>query len=170
MDIKSVIKGDELEITRDGRVTRLRMLGIHAFSAVVDDPELKALELKAHDWLVSNVAEKRVRVVLGEVPQDKFGRYLAYVEESGTDINRQLVEEGRAVVYTEYPFEREAAYLASEKRAQNAKAGIWATGSAVKLVEGLRKQWKESRADPDFSDPLLTPAPDAVTSEDVAQR
>lgn len=168
VDVNAVIKGDELEVSRNGRAARVRMLGIHAFSAVVDDPELKALELKARDWLVNHAQKKRVRIVLGDVPQDKFERYLGYVEESGTDINRQLVEEGRAVVYTEYPFGREAAYLASEKRARASKSGIWATQSAVKLVRGLRKQWNESRADPSFSDPILTPPPDAVTTEDVA--
>ncbi len=166
-EVEDVVKGDEIAVESDGKSARVRMLGVHAFAAVIDDPKIKELETKAKDWLNDEVAGKSVRVVLGAVPQDSHGRYLGYVEIAGNDINRSLIEQGRAVVYTEYPFEREAAYLTAEGTARRKKAGVWATESAAKLVKGLRKQWRDSRKDPGFIDPLLNGDPDAVTKEDV---
>ncbi|MEL6543525.1 MAG: thermonuclease family protein [Myxococcota bacterium] len=141
------------------------MLGIHAFAAVIDDPKVQELETKAIDWLREAIQDKQVRVMLGQVPKDTHGRYLAYLESSGDDINRKLIAEGRAVVYTEYPFERESAYFTAESQARSQKTGVWATEAAAKLVKGLRVQWQQSRNDPKFIDPLLAPGPDAVTKE-----
>ncbi|MEM6732680.1 MAG: thermonuclease family protein, partial [Myxococcota bacterium] len=100
VEVAGIVKGDELEVKQSGGSARLRMLGIHAFAAVLDDPQLDALELRARDWLEGNLSGQTVRIVLGAVPKDGSGRFLGYVEKTGTDINRQLVAEGRAVVYS----------------------------------------------------------------------
>lgn len=168
-EVDQVVKGDELILEADGKTARVRMLGVHAFAAVIDDPKIKELETKAKDWLSTELDGKSVRVVLGQVPQDSHGRYLGYVEVAGNDINRSLIEQGRAVVYTEYPFERETAYLTAEAKARRQKSGVWATVAAVKLVKGLREQWRDSRNDDRFLDPLLEGPPDAVTQEDLPE-
>ncbi|MEL6340674.1 MAG: thermonuclease family protein [Myxococcota bacterium] len=155
VNVEQIVKGDELNVEHDRQQTRVRMLGVHAFSDSLDDEKVAVLGRQANAWLADRVAEQRVRLVLGQVSKDSAGRYLAYIEHQGNDINAAMIAAGQAVVYSEYPFERETDYLAQEAKARDASQGLWAEREVVELIKGLRRQWLSSRRDESFVDPLL---------------
>ncbi len=149
--VREVVKGDEVTVVKDGRDSRVRLVGVHAFSPVLADPQVHALSAGAVTALEDWVLGKEVRVRLDHTPRDANGRWLGYLEDcdaicvregkTGADINMRLVETGWAVVYTEFPFDREKAYLAAESAARSAGRNVWALKPAADLVRGLRRQW-----------------------------
>jgi endonuclease YncB( thermonuclease family) len=157
VDVVDVVKGDELVVKKGKREAHIRLLGVHAFDAVMDDPVIDRLRLPVLEH-VKAVKGKKVQVTLGKTSKDPHGRYLAYVGHDGHQLNRDLIAEGFVLVYTEYPFAREKDYLAAEAEARAAKKGIWADSVALKTLVGLRKLWREARAGA-VDDPLLVGAP-----------
>ena len=122
------------------------------------DADLQALGQKALDTVRKELTQKQVTLDLGKTPKDAHGRYLAFVQQGGKDFNLQLIEQGLAVAYTEYPFSRENDYLSAEKRAREAKLGLWQKPKAEELVASLRSLWQQSRTqrgDPPCDDPWL---------------
>ncbi len=158
VEVTSVVKGDEVTVTTGVGEARVRLLGIQAFSAVITDPQVQALSAGSIAAFKDLVGRARVKVVFDTPVQDASGRYLAYLEKEGVDLNRRLVDEGWAVVYTEYPFAREGDYFAAEARARAERRNIWVLAPAADAVLGLRKQWAAARragARPMIADPLL---------------
>lgn len=145
LPVVEIVKGDELVIEHDGRKETVRLLGVHAFAAGAD-AKTDALAAASTKALGAQLLGKEVTLTTGEPRKDSYGRHLAYVQQAGADVNRRMLEEGSAVVYTEFAFEREADYLSAEKAARQARRGLWADAAASSLVVGLRKQWAEARA------------------------
>jgi endonuclease YncB( thermonuclease family) len=156
--VSAVVKGDEVTVTNDKGEARVRLVGVQAFSPVIADPQIHALSAGAVSALEDWVKGKQVKVTLDHAGKDPAGRFLAYLEFGGVDINRRLVETGWAVVYTEFAFDREAPYLEVELAARSGGRNIWALKPASDLVRGLRRQWLTVRTSgdkPALVDPLL---------------
>jgi endonuclease YncB( thermonuclease family) len=156
--VKAIVKGDEVTVENGGHETRVRLVGVHAFSPVLADPQVHALSAGAVSALEEWVLGKQVKLTLDHTPKDPSGRYLGYLDLGGTDINKRLVETGWAVVYTEFPFDREQAYLVAESSARSAGRNVWALRPAADLVRGLRRQWLTVRhgdGKPALADALL---------------
>lgn len=143
--VVDLVKGDELVVEKDGDRAELRLLGLHAFAAIMHDPALKAHSDAAKAFVKQMLVGKDVQITLGKTAKDIHGRYLAYVSIGGVDQNINLIKEGHAVVYTEFAFEREQAYLEAEATTRVASKGLWGTPAAVQLIHGLRGLWAETR-------------------------
>lgn len=74
---------------------KVRLYGVNA--PEMSTPEGKQVRL----WLIEQVMGKAVRVKTVKDRTEKYGRYLATLVIDGEDINRLMVETGRAVEY--YP-------------------------------------------------------------------
>ncbi len=158
--VVEVVKGDEVIVEKDGRRAHLRLLGVHAVEAVIEDPAIAALSRQAPTYLSINALDQTVEVTLDEPIKDPLGRYLGYLSLRGQDLSRALIEQGLALAYTEFPHAREADYLAADAVIRAAPRGLWADPSAEKMIRGLRRVWAESRqarTHQPFSDPLLAP-------------
>jgi endonuclease YncB( thermonuclease family) len=143
--VTAVLKGDELKVTKGTHEATVRMLGIHAFSAVKYDPALENVGAQAKAWTQERLAGKTATLVAGKTKHDAFNRLLAYVTVNGEDQNRAMLAAGHAVVYTEYGFTREAEYFKAEANARSAKVGLWSNEAAVELVRSLRSLWSQNR-------------------------
>jgi len=98
-------------------------------------------------------------VRLNNPPTDTHGRFLGYLDANGKDLNLALLEGGRVIVYTEFPFDREMLYLRAEAQARAAGRGLWRRVGFATLAQGLRKQWlaeRTKRGQPAPDDELLT--------------
>ena len=163
VEVTEVVKGDEVEVHKvgdaSGAVARVRMLGVQAFSAVIANPELEK-EGKAAEMFLAGYKKKPLKLVLGALPKDPHGRYLGYLYSGDADLNRQMVQDGLATVYTEFGFAHEADYLKTEIEARDGKRGVWANPKTTGLMVGLRKQWttlRRGRGEQPPADALLPP-------------
>jgi micrococcal nuclease len=67
-----------------------------------------------------------VRLVTETDQRDKYGRLLAYLYlPDGRQLNRTLLKNGLATVFRNYQFSRKDDFLALEKSARTAGAGLW---------------------------------------------
>lgn len=159
--IANAIKGDEIALAGPYEGQRMRLVGIHALAAEAGQPVLDkyaSLSMKQlADWLKDGAT-----VEIRQPMKDPSGRYLGYVATSAGDINRRMIEQGLALVYTEFSFVREADYLAAEAKARADKTGLWAEDAAtLAILRGLREQWAALRAEregPALADPWLARA------------
>lgn len=161
--VTRVVKGDEIVVHKGGAEAELRLIGVLSFSSVMPKKEVLAMAERSAAFLRQHLVGRQVTVQLGTPPKDVYGRYLAWIEVAGVDINRRLLERGLALVYTEFPFAREQDYLAAEREARDAGTDLWGNATLVKLAKGLRRQWADARqaaTGSALADPLLAaPAP-----------
>ena len=157
------LKGHELHVQKQDALAKVRLVGISTFDARLrDEREIMAYGRLAIERIMARTGEAVPRVILERDAPDPRGRFLAYLELEGVDLGRLLVEEGLAGVYTEFPFSREADYLAAEARAREAKRGIWGASAAGARVLALRTTWAATRLrafGDRVQDPLLGGAP-----------
>jgi micrococcal nuclease len=125
--VTRIVDGDTLHVRVGARTERVRLIGI-------DAPERGACySAQATAGLQRLVFNRRVRL-LGDRTQtrrDRYNRLLAYVAlENGTDVGRQLLQQGLAKVYETRPtFARRASYVAASSRAAGAGSGLWSACS-----------------------------------------
>lgn len=139
VSVTRVIDGDTVEVRRpDGIVDRVRLVGVDApetaspnrpgeYGNITDVACLDRWGDRATSYLKDKLEGRAATLEPDprEGPRDSFGRFLAYVVHGGEDINARLVELGYARVYTEGRAEREDHYLALQRAAQKASAGLW---------------------------------------------
>ena len=158
--VTGIAKGDELTVEKDGRSARLRLLGLHAFYPVIEDPKLREFGSNSEQFLRDNLLEQRVTLTFDQPIKDTHGRYLAYVAKEGQDIGRKMVDEGLVLVYTEFPFAREKDYLDVEAQARVARRKVWEPIGFRQIIAGLRSQWAHGRKE--VLDPLIKTDPGAA--------
>ena len=143
--VKSVIKGDALIVEKDGKQATVRMLGIDSFFKKITDKEMTELHKKVVAFLEQDLVGKPVQVVLDKKIKDDRGRYLATVMAGITDINKQLIEKGFVLTYSEFGFDKEEEYLAAEREARKAGENIWGNARLSRLATERRRSWAEAR-------------------------
>jgi endonuclease YncB( thermonuclease family) len=154
--VAAIVKGDEIAVVdraAPGGTIPVRLIGIDAFRSIVTNADVAAITATASQFLGQQVLNQQVRIKFGSPMMDVHGRYLAYVEKEGHDINRLMVAEGLVLVYSEFGFEREADYLQAEATARAAKKSIWSNDRLTNLAVARRQEWLQSRAARDGSVP-----------------
>lgn len=134
--VTEVIDGDTVRVQRGTTVHTVRIIGIDApeLHHPSEPPQFLASESSAA--LSEMVTNRSVRLVADDrAGVDRFGRELSYLElEDGTDLGAQLISQGLARVFTKFPFERKARYLALEQAARKAGRGVWADGGLAEVL------------------------------------
>ena len=112
--VTGVIDGDTIDVTRDGRSERVRVIGI-------DTPERGICGYsEASAALRSLVGDRDVELSPGAVDdRDRYGRLLRYVDVNGADAGLALLEQGYAIARYDsrdgYGFHpRETAYVPAD--------------------------------------------------------
>jgi endonuclease YncB( thermonuclease family) len=153
------IKGNDVVVEREGKLARVRLVGVYAFDPNVSEKkEILALARGGVDAIGARTRDKPLKIVLELQELDPKGRHLGFLESDGVDVARSLIEDGTLAVYTEYPFSREADYIAMENGARAAGKGVWGATTSPKRLRALRETWasvrtRRSGAGP--ADPLL---------------
>lgn len=129
--VTEVVDGDTIEVAKaKGGSETIRLLGI-------DTPEVYGgLECggRAASSLMKRLATGRVKVKTDprQPKRDRYGRLLAYVSKSGTDLGKVMVSRGRAKVYVVGSrFSRYSSYAAAERRAKRLSRGSWGTCGSI---------------------------------------
>lgn len=115
--VSKVIDGDTFDLrVQQGQDVRVRV-------SQVDAPERgQAYGANATNTLKQLIERKHVRIVVETT--DGYGRVVAQVFAADVDVARQLVNSGDVWVYRRYL--RDRSLLDLEKRARDARLGLWA--------------------------------------------
>ena len=128
--VVKVVDGDTIDVDINGKVTRLRLIGMDTPEVV--DPRKpvqcfgREASAKAKELLSSQSVGLESDPSQGEL--DKYGRTLRYVYlADGRSFNKLMIEEGYAHEYTyDTSYKYQAEYKQAQKDAENAKRGLWA--------------------------------------------
>ena len=126
--VERVVDGDTLEVDRliSGE-DNVRLIGVDTPETVDPGEPVQPLGPEASDFTTQQLEGQRVALEFDEERVDQFGRPLAYVWASGSELfNETLVSEGWAQVATFEPNVRyEDRFLAAQDRARAQELGIW---------------------------------------------
>lgn len=139
------IDGDEVSIKVAGSPLVVRLIGIKAFSSSTNEPEIKTEGLAAKRALDKLIKSAPLRVEYDSFKKDKHGRLLAYLRVGEKDVAKTMVRDGLVMVYTRYPFARQADYLTAEGRAHAEQVGLWANPKAAQRATTLKAVWEADR-------------------------
>jgi len=128
--VTRVVDGDTIEIEKDGKHTKIRLIGIDTPEVV--DPRRpvqcfgREASRKAHDLL--NGRQVAIETDPSQDTYDKYGRLLAYVFlPDGTLVNKYMIAQGYAHEYTyRFPYKYQDAFKTAERAARSAHKGLWA--------------------------------------------
>lgn len=131
-DVVKVVDGDTLDVSIEGKVERLRLIGIDTPETVDPRKPVECFGIEASNKAKAVLAGKKVSLegdnTQGE--RDKYDRLLRYVFlEDGTNFNLFMVKEGYAYEYTySLPYKYHAEFKLAQKNAEINKKGLWASG------------------------------------------
>ena len=109
---------------------RIRLIGINAPEIELDKKYKMNLGKDAREFLFKLAGGKQVTLKYDLQRKDKYGRTLAYLYLSnGKNINAEIVKNGHARVFTEYPFVKMDEFLKYQKEARAKSLGIWKPGT-----------------------------------------
>ena len=145
VSVLKVIDGDEISVKHGETVFMIRLLGIKCFDSKVIQHGISELGAACESALARRVLDKEVEVEFNEFKKDRVGRLLAYVSRNGQDVGRALVEQGFALVYSRYAFDREDIYRAFELAAESRARGIWGNDRARQRAKLLKAEWRAQR-------------------------
>lgn len=133
--VTRVVDGDTFDVDVDGKIERIRMIGVDTPETVDPRKPVQCFGKEASAKTGSLIAGKRVTLeadaTQGE--RDKYGRLLRYVFlPDGQNLGLVLIQEGYAHEYTyDLPYKYQQMFRDAEKTAREEKKGLWADDACV---------------------------------------
>lgn len=165
-----VVDGDTIDVLREGRTERVRLIGINTPETVHPHLGVQRWGREAVDFLTHLLTGREVILLFEAVQQDKYGRTLAYVllqegRVSEMNVNGEIVRQGLSPAYLRFPFTLSALFRALEAEARANRRGIWSDTEAAVVVD---RQIAEELVQQTFEEQGLTitatPLPGLVAS------
>lgn len=128
--VSSVTDGDTIKVVVDGKIEKVRLLGIDTPETKDPRKPVQCFGQQASDFTKALVEGKYVRLEIDKSQgnRDKYNRLLRYVYlQDGTEVNAKLVEQGYAFAYLRYPVSQTETYKRLQSNAQTNKLGLWSS-------------------------------------------
>ena len=132
--VLKVVDGDTFTIKRDGKETKVRMIGIDAPESVAPDeygkPNTKEGK-NAAEYLKKLINDKNVYLEFDLDTYDQYSRLLAYVylSDETTMVQELLLSEGYVQVMTIQPnVKYQDRFLTLQRQARESGKGFWGSG------------------------------------------
>ena len=125
--VTRVVDGDTIEISIRGKKEKVRLLAIDTPETVDPRKPVQCFGQEASTKMKSLVEKKYVKLIddKSQGNRDKYGRLLRYVFDGKIFINREMVAQGYAFSYKEYPTKYLNEFNGLEKQAREKNLGLW---------------------------------------------
>jgi micrococcal nuclease len=128
--VEQVVDGDTIELKVDGRMQKVRLIGMDT-PEVVDPRKVvqcfgREASARAHEVLEGQTVRLEYDVQVGE--RDKYGRLLGYVFlPDGANYAEKMIRDGYAHEYTYQgqTYKYQATYKQAQLEAESASRGFW---------------------------------------------
>lgn len=131
--IVKVVDGDTVDADIDGKIERVRLIGINTPETVDPRRPVECFGKEASAEAKKLLSGKRVRLEADKTQsdRDKYGRLLRYVTtEDGVFFNLEMISLGYAYEYTyDLPYKYQRRFKDAQKEAEAKGAGLWAPGA-----------------------------------------
>lgn len=133
--VSSVVDGDTIYVIINKKRNKVRLIGIDAPEMKDQSKIKKCLAKEAKKYLEKLLKGKSV--ILKSDPQsqdkDKYKRILRYVYLENIFVNAELIKNGYAYAFTEYPFQYIEEFETYEDQAKERGLNIWGDGPCKKI-------------------------------------
>lgn len=140
--VVSVHDGNTLTVMIDGHNEKVRLIG-------VDAPELAQAPWgeQARDALTVLVEGKTLRLETDITARDQDKRLLAYIYVGEMFVNREIVRQGQAVIYTVPPNVAHVdEYRKAQAEAREAGRGVWKPAQPLTVAPDCYRKLEKGRA------------------------
>ena len=134
--------GDTIAVDMNGSVETIRFIGIDTPETHKPNTPVQCYGPEASDYTKKLIGNQKVRLVADPINtnRDRYGRLLRYVYlPDGILVEEELIRNGYAFSYTQFPFEKTEQFDQLEQQAKDAKAGLW-SACIVDVSENGREQ------------------------------
>jgi micrococcal nuclease len=137
--VRIVNDGDTVSAVVSGYFEKIRLIGIDA-PEIGQGPWGEIAKRHLTEMIISS--SWRVTIEYDLEKRDKYGRLLAYLcTKDGRMVNREMLREGYAVIFTLPPNMKYAAeFVAAERYARKRKIGIWSRNGIREKPVVYRKE------------------------------
>lgn len=130
--VTRVIDGDTIEVTINGTVEKVRLIGIDTPEVVDPRRPVQCFGIEASNHAKQILTGKQVMLVSDPTQsnRDKYGRLLRYVFlPDGTNFNKMMIEQGYAFEYTYHsnPYMYQSEFQQAQRDARENNRGLWAS-------------------------------------------
>lgn len=131
--VLSVIDGDTVNITYEGKKTSVRLIGVDTPETVHPSKPIEPYGKEAAAFLKNLLKEESVYLRFDREKTDKYDRLLAYLYRApdGLFVNLEIVRQGYGRAYTEYPFKHMALFQHYGTRAEKIGKGLYGVEAKV---------------------------------------
>lgn len=151
-----VIDGDTIEINYEGKLEKVRLIGVDTPETVHPNKPVEYFGKEASNFTRWLVEGKSVTLEFDWQRRDKYSRLLAYVYlDDGTLVNKKIIEQGYGHAYTKFPFKYLEEFRAAELKAREAGKGLWAAGSNLTREEVKRVRKTKTPVSDDAGDQIV---------------
>ena len=134
--VAGVVDAVTIDVELDGRVERVRYLGIEVPQGELPGRPGRPVSQEALEFNRFLVDGRTVELERDGLDADGAGRLLRYVYVNGEMVNEALLSNGYAVVSGAAPaFRRRDGFLATEDFARQGLRGVWEPAQSVKAAE-----------------------------------
>lgn len=129
--VTKVVDGDTIVVDINGKKETVRLLGIDTPESVDPRKPIECFALNAGLKMKELVLNKKVLLIDEKESQgdrDRYGRLLRYVylpDVSRTFVNGEMVKQGYAYSFREYPTDIQEKFNTWEKYARDNNLGLW---------------------------------------------
>lgn len=124
-----VVDGDTIIVHAEGEDRTVRIIGVNTPETVDPRKPVECFGKEASQALKEKLLvgdEVTLIADPSQTEEDRYGRWLRYVEKNNEDIGTWLIESGYAQEYTyKVPYEKQGEYAAAEEEARTQERGLW---------------------------------------------
>jgi micrococcal nuclease len=122
-----IIDGSTIVVEMNRQRVELKLIGIDDLEAIDSVGRFAFVGKKRMKVLKNMIVGKNVRLEYDSPEKDDEGHLLAYVyiENNSTSINAELIKQGYALVYSEYPFKYRKEFMTLQDEAKKNAIGLW---------------------------------------------
>jgi endonuclease YncB( thermonuclease family) len=134
--INHFVDGDTIAVNMDGQVETVRMIGIDTPETHKPNTPVQCYGEAAASYTKQLIGSNSVRLQADPINtnRDRYGRLLRYVYlPDGRMVETELIKNGYAFSYTQFPFEKKDDFNQLEMQAKDGAVGLW--GKCTVVVE-----------------------------------
>jgi len=127
--VERIVDGDTVVLSIDGKSVKVRLVGVDTPETVHPNKPVQRYGREASRFLKNLLDGEKVYIEWKpDEKTDKYGRALLYLWRApdGLFVNLEIVRQGYGHAYTKFPFKHMALFKHYEKKAREAKRGLWA--------------------------------------------
>ncbi len=128
--INRFIDGDTIDVNMNGSVETIRMIGMDTPETHKPNTPVQCYGPEAANYTKNLIDGQKVRLQADplDTNRDRYGRLLRYVYlADGRLVEKELISNGYAFAYTQFPFIKTSEFKAYEVAAKTSNKGLWAS-------------------------------------------